>query len=204
MQLSKKHDKNRKWRSFKRHTSLAVYAIGIAAFATVLWYVAWQHGYHFSGADELSLTGAIVTTLGVAYGITAALILNYVWEKYNKVVICVFERDRDTFLFYRDERMPIMIRLLLASISVPLIIMVGALDYTQVWSGAAAVFSVSLVLALYWIVATKLEDPAKSAWLAERIPPEWLTVDVDDHFKLGEHHEAIASGPQKADAVRKP
>jgi hypothetical protein len=181
---SKKHDKERIWRSFKRHTALAAYAIGIAGLATALWYAAWVHGYHFSGSDEAILGGAIVTTLGVAYGITAALILNSLWEKYNKVVLCVFKKDKDTFLFYRDERMPIMIRLLLASISLPLIGIVGTLDYQHAWSGAAAVFSVSLVLALYWMVATKLENPAKSAWLAERIPQEWLSVDVDDHFGL--------------------
>jgi hypothetical protein len=183
--LSKKHDRGRIWRSFKRHTALAAYAIGSALCVTAAWYIAWVHGYHFSNADESILGGAIVTTLGVAYGITAALILNTLWEKYNKVVLCVFKKDKDTFLFYRDERMPIMIRLLLASISLPLIGIVGALDYQHAWSGAAAVFSVSLVLALYWMVATKLEDPAKSAWLAERIPKEWLAVDVDEHFSLG-------------------
>jgi Na+/melibiose symporter-like transporter len=183
--LSKKYDRKRIWRSFKRHAALAAYAIGSAVFVTALWYAAWSHGWHFSGGDESILGGAIVTTLGVAYGITAALILNTLWEKYNKVVLCVFKKDKDTFLFYRDERMPIMIRLLLASISLPLIGIVGALDYQHAWSGVAAVFSVSLVLALYWMVATKLEDPAKSAWLAERIPKEWLVVDVDEHFGLG-------------------
>jgi len=186
MPLSKKYDQGRIWRSFTRHTALTAYAIGSALCVTAAWYIAWAHGYHFSDADESILGGAIVTTLGVAYGITAALILNTLWEKYNKVVLCVFKKDKDTFLFYRDERMPIMIRLLLAFISLPLIGIVGALDYQHAWSGAAAVFSVSLVLALYWMVATKLEDPAKSAWLAERIPKEWLAVDVDKHFKLEE------------------
>jgi hypothetical protein len=174
------------WRSFKRHVGLAAYAIAIASVITALWYVAWGNGYHFSGDDGVGLAGVIVTTLGVAYGITAALILNFIWEKYNKVVLCIFKKDKEAFLFYRDERMPIMMRLLLAAISLPLLVMVGMLDYERAWSGGASVFSVALVLAFYWIVATKLEDPTKSAWLAERIPHEWLEIDVDDHFKLGQ------------------
>lgn len=182
--LSKKDDIARKWRSFKRHTFILLRAFLATLFPLSLWYQLWLRGIHFGHEDELVIVGAVIATLGVAYGIMASLVLGSIWEKYKKVVISVLKKDEETFLCYRDERIPVMIHLLLAALSIPLLVMIGMLEYQHLWSGIAAVFSVSFILFLYWIVATELENPAKSPWFAERIPEKWLETDVDEYFRL--------------------
>ncbi len=188
-ELSKKRDRARKWQSFKRHTLLILQPFLIATVLAAVWYGLWSQGYHFSGEDEGILAGAIVTMLAIAYSIIAALVLTSVWEKYRKVVIAVLQRDKHTFLVYRDERMPLVLHIFIASLSLPLLIMAALLDYQSKWSGITAVFLVSFILSLYWIVVAQLENPAKGAWFTERIPQDWLDEDIDRFFELGNHKE---------------
>lgn len=182
--LSKKGDVARKWRSFKRHTYILLKAFIVTLFPLLLWYQLRLRGVYFAHEDETIIIGAAIATLGLAYGIMASLVLGSIWEKYKKVVISVLKHDKETFLCYRDERIPVMIHLFLFALSLPLLVMIALLEYRYLWSGIASVFSVSFILSLYWIVATELENPAKSPWFAERIPEEWLNVDVDEYFRL--------------------
>ena len=129
MALSKKKDFRRKCSSFKKHALLIFQPFLIGAGVVAIWYQFYKHGLHFSSEDEVALTGAIITTLAVAYAITASLVFSSIWEKYQKVVICVLKKDRDTFLYYRDERIPIVIHLLLLTFAMLIIFMVGGLEY---------------------------------------------------------------------------
>ena len=119
---------------------------------------------------------------GVAYGITVTLVFGTVWERYNKVVLCILQQDRKTFLYYRDERIPIIVYSLIAALSMPLLLITAALSYQFIVAGAVSVFFVSLILILYWAVIVQLQDPLKSIWLKERIPAEWLKANIDEEF----------------------
>jgi hypothetical protein len=179
MNLSKRNDPARRWRSFKRHSWFILPPLAVACAAAGVWYLAQAAGLSFSKEDESILIGAVVTTLGVAYAITVTLILGTVWERYQKVVLCILKRDRETFLCYRDERIPVIMYLLIAALSLPLLVIVGGLQYSHVWAGFASVFSVTFVLVLYWHVIVNLQNPLKSVWLAERVPEAWVTADID-------------------------
>lgn len=189
MKLSKRDDGARKWRSFKRHTMLLCQLFLSALLAVLAWYQLAKAEIHFPKADEGVLTTAVVATLAITFSIIAALVLNSIWEKYQKVVIAVLEQDEHTFLLYRDERIPIVLHLLLASLSVPIIGMVMMFEYKGFWSGAASTFCITFAISIYWLVVVQLESPTKSPWFAERIPSEWLTADIDTHFKLERAHQ---------------
>lgn len=182
--LSKKHDWKRRGRSFVRHAFLLSKPLSIAAASTALWYKLHLRGIYFARVDESILMGAVLTMLSVIFSITAALVLNTIWEKFRIVGLAVLRRDRETFLLYRDERMPVVLHLLLFAFTLPIIGIIGLLDYRSIPTGMFAVFSVTFVFALYWLVVIVLEDPVKSPWLKERIPAEWLSADVDAEFKF--------------------
>ena len=57
------------------------------------------------------------------------------------------------------------------------------LGWADVTTGSYAVFAVSFVIALFFVVAIELDDPKRSIWFKERIPAEWLTIDVDAFMK---------------------
>ena len=52
--------------------------------------------------------------------------------------------------------------------------MIGMINYQNIATGIFSVFAVSFILSLFWIVIKHLEDPSRSAWIAERIPADWL------------------------------
>ncbi len=183
--LSRRSDAARRFESFKRHAWLITQASFLAICIDMIWYCVRERGFHFSKEDETPLIAAIAVLI-VPYSMVAGFVLAKVSERFDKVVLSVLKRDKEMFLCYRDERVPIVLYLLIGAFSLPIIGMTGALDYKYTWAGFACVFSASFVLALYWMVVVRLQNPAKSQWLAERIPDEWLTADIDRHFKLGE------------------
>ena len=92
-------------------------------------------------------------------------------------------------MLYRDERLPIALHLLVIFVSLPLLGMIGMIDYQNVPTGIFSVFAVSFILSAVWIVIKHLEDPSRSAWIAERIPADLLKTDIDEHFHLDQHKE---------------
>ena len=185
MTLSKRDDVWRQFRSFRRHLFLIAQPFLAAAFITALWTMFWQAGVHLPKEDEVVLT-AVVAMLSVTFGILAGVVLSTIWEKYQKVVVCVLKHDVNTFLIYRDERIPIVFHLLLGSLSVPIILVMMLFEYKSYSSGLIAVFSVTFAISIYWLVGAELQNPAKSLWFAERIPEAWLDLDIDEHFKMEE------------------
>ncbi len=179
--LSKKEDWRRRGRSFYRHLLLMMVPFLIAAAAAMIWDRLRERGWVFDKEDEVILT-TVILTIGMAYGIAATLVMNTVWGKYRKVMLSVLEKDERTFLKYRDDRMPIVLHLFLASLSLPLISMIMAFPFRGEWSGRISIFFIAFILSLYWVALAQLEDPARSAWLAERVPEEWLKEDVDKFF----------------------
>lgn len=161
MTLLKKGDPKRRWRSFKRHALLLFKTFVFAADITCLWYIVWMCGYHFPEDDKDILIGAVITPLGVMYGLEISWITTSIWEKYQKVVICVLEQDKHAFLSYRDERMPIMFHLLIGAVSFPLLAMIGMIDYKHGLTGAISVFAVSFVLILFWFVRRATREPGR-------------------------------------------
>ncbi len=104
-------------------------------------------------------------------------------------MLSILKRDKETFLCYRDDRIPIMIHLLILVMSLPVLIIISLLEYKSAWTGTTCVFFVSFALSLYWVVVTELQNPSKSLWFVERVPDEWLTIDIDMHFKLAEEEK---------------
>lgn len=191
--LSKKDDWGRRLRSLRRHFILAVEPLVVALAAVFVWFKMREYGLVLGKNDEVVLTGGICAMLFLSWGITAALAVNFAWEKYRRVMACVLPRDKRTFLCLRDDRMPIVIHMFIGSLSFLLLAAVMSLPYEKTWSGIVSVFSSSFVITIYWVVVTQLENPAKSAWLAERIPKEWLYEDVDSFFfkETAEKNEKI-------------
>lgn len=185
MKLLKRNDPRRQWRSFKRHALLFLRTVFLAGVVTGIWYELWSHGYHFSQGDKDVQVGAVIASLGVIYGVFIGWMTAEASQKYNKVITAVFEKDKRTYLRYRDEHPPIALHVMIGMIAVPFIAMIGLVAYDDVMMGAAAIFSVTTVIVGFWFVIALLENPTKSAWVDERTPADWKTEDIDEYFAFG-------------------
>jgi Na+/melibiose symporter-like transporter len=185
MTLWRKNNPKRRWRSIKRHTALLFKTFCFAAVITYAWYFMWSHGHHFAEDDKDIQIGMTTVIFGVIYGVAISWAFVTRSDKYEKIVNSIFEKNKNVFLRYRDERMLIALHITIGAASVPLIGMIGAVPYQHMMTGAVSVFSVSFVLIMFWSVIALLEDPLKNEWIRERINPEWLTIDIDEYFKFG-------------------
>jgi len=185
--LSKKGDLARRLRSFVKHVLLILQPTLLSALVSYLWWrFIFSKGVHFSKEDENPLLAGVVLVLSFAYVITATAVFQTTWDKYRTVMQSVLKRDKYTFLCYRDERMPIVVHLLIFFFSAPLFGVIALLNYSTFDAGLYAVATTSFGFTLYWVVVTELQDPRKSLWFSERIPKDWLTADIDAFFKLAE------------------
>lgn len=186
IRFSKKDDPARRWRSFKRHVLLMLQPSIFAVVITLIWdLILWRNNWHLPKEDEVIFTVPVITTLGVTFGINATISLGATWEKYRKVCVCVLTKDLRGFLILRDERIPIILHLFVAVLSIFVLGLTMFFEYKVEISGVVCVSIMSFVVSLYWFVLPQLEDPVKGAWFVERIPEDWLIIDVDEHFKLG-------------------
>lgn len=192
MELLKKNDPTRKWRSFKRHALLLFKTFVFSSTTTFMWYETWIRGYRFAEDDKDIIIGAIIMTFGVTYGISLSWIFSGLGETYKKVVVAVLEKDERTLMMWRDERMPIAVHLSIGIPSLFLLGGIGAVSYRHVLTGGISIFAVSFMLVFFWYVAREIENPLKGAWFRERVDPWLFEQDVDTYFGLGtksqKHH----------------
>lgn len=181
-QLSKRNDPERVRRSFKRHALLVLQPFGATCIVSLIWTLMRMSGIHLAGEDTELVSVAIVNTLAIVFSLIYAVVLSAVWDNYKKVTLCILQEDKEKFLLYRDERMPIVMHLLLGAAAGALIGAVALLEWHSYWSGLFGVFSVTFVISFFWIGAAELQDPKKSPWMAERIPAAWFEEDVDERF----------------------
>ena len=160
-------------------------AIALATFVTALWYW-WGRHYvaRFPRIDREVLSMIIVIAI-VPFAILAAEILKVSWRQLRVVVDCLWlqtEEDKRTFLKLRRERVMSVLHLLLGIYAVVLIVLVLLVDYSEDRVGAVSVFTTTTVFSLFWVVLAIVENPMKSEWVRNRVPPEWLTIDPETYF----------------------
>ncbi|HEX8994269.1 MAG TPA: hypothetical protein VF803_03390 [Candidatus Paceibacterota bacterium] len=177
---SKRGDPARRWRSFRRHVLLMAQPVAYGLLAALAYVLLHRFGIAFPKEDEVVITGGVIAPLAIAFSILAAVMVSATYDRYRSVTECLLRNDKETFLIYRDERLPIVLHILLWSCSMPIVASVMMLTYGSWLSGYMAVFFVTFAIMTYLVALIELQDPTKSPWFAERIPKDWLADDVDE------------------------
>jgi len=167
----------------KRHVPMVLKPAIFAIIMLGLWDLLRHHGIFFTTGSELPFTTFGAAFLAIAYGILATLVISSIWDDYKKVSFTLIQNDKKTFLLYRDERMPIMIHLLLGILSFFLLAFAMMTQWNDGYAGGFTIFSIAFIIALFFFVAIELNDPKQSIWFKERIPAEWLAADIDEIIK---------------------
>ena len=159
----------------RTHLGLLMGPAVVGSMISLMWYhVFFTFDWHFQETDESAFTDTVIPIIAMFHAIVAGHILNKVWEEYKVVRRCLRDKDKDTFLRCRDDRIPIAIHLLLGSMSVVIQVLTLLVHFEKPFAGIAANFSVAFVLTLYWKVATNLDNPLRGAWYKDQIPKDWF------------------------------
>lgn len=181
--FSTKRSLERKFRSFLKNmwttTEVCLLSVVLVVLAGR---IVFGGGFYFSAKEEVVITAGPIALLVLGYGITAGLVFNTVWEKYRTVMMSVLRGDRTAFLENRDERIPVVLYVLLGIFSFMLITLIGMLRFEHFGSWIVCEMSVAMVTSFFWVLTAKIDNPCTSSWLLERVDKEWLTADIDKEF----------------------
>jgi hypothetical protein len=158
-------------------------AVIIGILAVVLWrWGLYAHGYYFNTEAELPIFYMIIPPVGFIYVIFASLAVNSVFEQYKIIQRSVVRNDLDTYLEHRDERLPGLMHILVSVPSVVLLFLVMTYQYIDKTIGIVAVFSVTLVISLTWLVIVELDNVPRRYHFKKKVPEKWHEKDPKDHF----------------------
>ena len=147
----------------------------VALLVAIVWYFIFRRfGFSIPEADESAFTDAGIPVIAMFHAIVAGGVLVKVWEEHKAVLRCIKKEDRNAFLDCVQSRIPMVIHLLLGSMSIIIIFLTMMIHFEGALGGIAMNSSVAFVLALYWEVATNLDDPVKGVWYVGKIPKDWL------------------------------
>lgn len=179
-------NKRRTWperlESLKLNLLRLVVPIFLAAVATVIWCQCRRRDLHLPDGDREMFSTAVLV-LAAVFAIAAALLLTGAWERSRMISRYILTHNKKAFMEIRDEKIPIAMHLLLAIVGLLVVVLLGAAEYKNPITGGFVIFSTSFAISLYFVVMADLQEPTRSVWFRRRIPPDWLTTDIDAYFE---------------------
>jgi hypothetical protein len=173
---------NRVMNVLKRHTPMIIKPACASVIMTIIWYYLMEPRAIYLKKSELPLTIA-ATILGVVYGVIAAFVITYNWEKYRRMSLYVVTMNKDQFLTQRDEKMPIMFHILLGGMALVIQFLVMLIPYENTFAGILFISISAFFLCLIGLITLELDNPIRSIWFQKSIPPDWMTENVKTYFE---------------------
>lgn len=174
---------NRGFTTFQRHLPIVLKPLVAGVVIVLFWrYVLVSNDIVFEKESENTLLFIVLPLVSFIYVIFASLAVTSVFNEYKTISRCVVKKDLDTFLLHRDEQLPLMMHMLVGAPSLILVILTSLFHYPDQLTGMFAIFMVVFMVVITWVIATELDDFAKSIWFKEKIPKEWFDIDIDKYF----------------------
>lgn len=101
-----------------------------------------------------------------------------VLQRHRNVNISIMKKDQETFLLYRQIRLPGLSKVLLGILSFFIVAVMSLMTFESWWTGPFVIFAVTFTLSAYWVVVTELEDPVRGVWFRNEVPREWLESEA--------------------------
>lgn len=174
---------NRRWMVIRRHAPIIIKPLVVAMVPALLWrLVLHPNDIVISEPAREPIMLGVLPLLGLMYVLFASVAVTSVINRFTALSASVVTKNKDRFLVNRDEQLPIMMHILVGAPSVLIVMFLMLLDYgTSDW-GMTAVFAVTYVVALVWLIAIELDDFNNSIWFQDRVPAEWYTIDIQEYF----------------------
>jgi hypothetical protein len=163
--LKKKEKKIDVW----GHVRLIIKPVLASAAGFIIWNLLKNWGIYIG--DENILTDAMFGGVFGLHSLISGFIIAWGLKRMDRVND-LNENDPDYETKYKkntDARIPGIIHLLLASISVCILLGVVLYPYKSVGTALYVIIFVFFLITLYWEVAIELNDPIKGVWKVKKM-----------------------------------
>ncbi len=151
----------------------------------LFWYwVMWPSQIKIAPGDSERLLLFSAVALMLALFFISGFLYAKIDDRRDKVVKAILKKNKKKFLMLRDERTPNFSLVFQGTLSILLVAHALLLPWETVWGGLSAVGTITFIGAKLWVLITHLDDPVGSSkWIQERVPDDWMAIDVDEFFK---------------------
>lgn len=162
------------WTSIRAHLWLLVQPVVVGTLGVAYSMLLHALGITFAHEDKELIFIGPYAALAIFHSILAGILLTDVLKRHRGVSVCILQNDKDTFLIYRQVRLPGLSKVLLGIFSFFLVTGMSLMTFSLWWTGPVVVFALTFLLSAYWVVVTELEDPLTAAWFHHKAPREWI------------------------------
>lgn len=184
----------RDWRSRRatlwHNLGLIFQTIVCAAAITALWAYCYSRKWpmHAHHETDLIMLNTSILVCAAIFAIVAALLFTEAWQKISKLSRAVLLGDECEFMLLRDEKVSIMMHVVLGFFALSVLVQFGLAGYTSTGFGAVIVFLISSCFVVYFIAILEMQNPHKIVWIRTHAPPHWLTQNSQDYFQKYREH----------------
>ncbi len=158
-----------------RHMQILMWPVLTSGCVSTLWYYIFlPFGLRVPESDESVITNMAVAAVLIYHAILSTKTLDKAWAKYDRwcQAMDAGEKDEKRMLSrLKRGRIPVDIHVLLGTIAVTAQVLVLMVPYDAAITGILVNAAISLMLAMYWVVATNLDNPEKAVWIKHRHSP---------------------------------
>jgi hypothetical protein len=142
------------------------------------WSVSQYFQHQMSVHDAEVVQIVLITGFFFFHTTMAATVMAGVLKRYNLVRLALINKDRQAFEAQRAIILPGFIKFLLATFSTVIVYWFSRIHFESWQTGFMTATTLTLMLSLYWVVLTELDDPVDSPWFHHQAPSDWLCDDV--------------------------
>ncbi len=166
-----------------RYIGVVAYPILFGITAATIWSLLLRkNGINFSEEAETPFLYMIMPLTGFVYTIFASLAVSAAFDRYKQLMRSITRKDMASYLEFREQQLPGLMRILVAVPSLVLLFLVFMYKYADPDAGLAAVFLVTLTISQTWVVISELDTVHKRATFKANVPDHWHEHTADSFF----------------------
>lgn len=173
-------------RAIRKHSVLLLTQVAFSSMITFGWYeLIWLNGIRIDREDMEYFLAGVIFLASASWVLKGAEVLRVVWDQYRMMVSAVKRADVATIIELKDENIPLLMHFYLTVLAMITAGVMMIMPFKHMWSGAAAVFLVTLIFTFFAAIILELEDPLENGWIRAQIiehDPHVLSQDSEEFF----------------------
>ncbi len=179
---------NRDWKSrlasLNHNICLVVETAFIAGVITAAW--AWcfskKWPFHIHTDVDLVMLSTSILVCAAIFAFVAATLFAQVRTRNIAMARAILLGDKLEFMLQRDEKIQIMMHVVVAFFGLATLMLFAVAGYTNLWVGATIIFLTSACIVVYFISMFEMQNVSNSIWFRTHTPKEWFSQKSSEFF----------------------
>jgi hypothetical protein len=180
---------NRNWQSrfasLRHNMWLMFETFFVSCIITFLWTLCYRSKwpFHVHHEPDLIMVNTAILVCAAIFAFIAATLFAQVRARSVLLSRAVLLHDEVEFMLSRDEKVQIMMHVVVAFFGFAVLSLSSVVAYSQLWVGAMIIFLETSSIVVYFTAMFEMQEIKNSTWFVTHTPTQWLMQDAVQFFK---------------------